>query len=135
MNTLLDTTLLASELAISSCELNHGPDMNEPIKATNMIILPFGKDKDNIIEVKRKLVIPVCKECIAGLTSDEWTLLYCFDCSASQWIYRPKAKMKYRHNIIWLRGCPDCGGEFGGIYFNDADAMFGEIDWAFAVNA
>jgi len=40
----------------------------------------------------------------------------------SRWVLRKTAKNSFRHNILWLRGCPDCSNEFGGLYFNDAFA-------------
>jgi hypothetical protein len=73
----------------------------------------------------RELVVPVCFDCAQALLHDEWTLLYCFECSHSRWVYRPLARNNYRHHILWLRGCPDCSNEFGGLYFNDLQAVTG----------
>jgi hypothetical protein len=67
----------------------------------------------------RDLVIPVCFDCALALKGDEWTLLYCFECASSRWVCRRLAKNNYRHHILWMRGCPDCTNEFGGLYFTD----------------
>lgn len=112
---------LLADLVNEHCELNHGPNTNqEDYRATDYIILPIGCQENTIESVTvREMVIPVCFDCAQALLHDEWTLLYCFECSHSRWIYRPLARNSYRHHILWLRGCPDCSNSFGGLYFSD----------------
>jgi hypothetical protein len=121
----VDKLVLLADLGQTPCELNHGPaTKKEDFPATNYITIPMGFKENGVVEnAVREMVIPICDECMKGLQSKLWTLLYCFECTSSQWIYRPLAKMAYRHDIIWLRGCPDCGGKFGGVYFNDNDIL------------
>ena len=112
---------LLAELAIESCELNHGPDSKDlVIPAWDYIVLPMGfNEEDNVDVCAREMVIPICYDCAQALLGEEWTLLYCFECCSSRWINRALAKNNYRHHILWLRGCPDCSYEFGGLYFSD----------------
>ena len=126
MNEIEQIRLLA-DLEEEHCELNHGPNTNpEEYQATDYLILPIGYQEDSIQTVTvREMVIPVCFDCAQALRHDEWTLLYCFECSHSRWVYRPWAKNTYRHHILWLRGCPDCTDIFGGLYFNDTDEVAG----------
>jgi len=127
----IDKLHLLAELGESHCELNHGPDAdNKAWPAVDYIVLPFGYHDTEVVEVSaRELVIPICNECAQALMEEEWTLLYCFECNSSHWVHRRQAKNDYRHHLLWLRGCPDCTNEFGGLYFNDykgieADAEF-----------
>lgn len=128
---------LLAELAESRCQLNHGPGTeNEFYRAVNYIVMPMGYRENSIQEVTvRELVIPVCQECIDALLSEQWTLLYCFECCESQWVNRQIARNRYRHNILWLKGCPRCSKEFGGLYFNDMDGLFGLSEMQLAVKA
>jgi hypothetical protein len=121
----IDQIRLLADLDEEHCELNHGPDTNpEEYQATDYLILPIGYREDSIQSVTvREMVIPVCFDCTQALLRDEWTLLYCFECSHSRWVYRPWAKNSYRHHILWLRGCPDCSNEFGGLYFTETDQV------------
>ncbi len=116
-----DKVTMMAELSQDHCSLNHGPDIsNEDIPAADYIVMPFGYEETEGIEIAvRELVIPACFDCVTALKGEEWTLLYCFECAESRWIYRQLAKNKYRHHILWLRGCPDCTNEFGGLYFTD----------------
>jgi hypothetical protein len=120
-----DRLRLLAELDTDFCELNHGPDTSqENFPASDYIVTPFGYSENEIEEVAaRELVVPVCHECTQALLGDEWTLLYCFECCSNQWIYRNFAQNKYRHHILWLKGCPHCAKEFGGLYFNDLEAV------------
>ena len=126
----IDRVALLAELEHAHCELNHGPNTKaEDWPAVDYIILPVGYKENGVTEVTvRELVIPVCAECLEALQGDEWTLLYCFECGHSQWVYRKLARMAYRHHVLWLRGCPGCTGEFGGLYFNDRPRVVGEED-------
>ncbi|MDP1883891.1 MAG: hypothetical protein Q8L10_00840 [Candidatus Moranbacteria bacterium] len=114
---------LLAELSNECCELSHGPDTRrEDFPASDYIIMPFGYSESEKVDVAvREMVVPVCYGCATALLGNEWTLLYCFECCSSQWVYRRLAKNRYRHHILWLRGCPHCSSEeeFGGLYFND----------------
>lgn len=123
MNTI-DTVRLLADLEGEHCGLNHGPQTSAAdYPASDYIVIPFGDTTKKVANPARQLVVPVCLECAQALIGEEWTLLYCFECNASRWVYRPLAKNDYRHHVLWLRGCPDCGNSFGGLYFNDADNM------------
>lgn len=117
----IDRIQLLADLAGEHCELNHGPNTNRAdYVATDYIVLPFGYKENQVkTTTARELVIPVCYECAQALLQNEWTLLYCFECTHSRWVCRQLAKNSYRHHILWLRGCPDCTNELGGLYFND----------------
>ncbi len=113
------------------CELNHGPNTKRnDFPACNYITLPIGHKKDPVQETAvRELVIPVCYECSIALIQELWTLLYCLDCGDSRWVYRELAKNNYRHHILWVKGCPDCTNEFGGLYFNDQPTMSEKVSF------
>jgi hypothetical protein len=117
----IDKVRMMAELSKDHCELNHGPGIsNRNIPAADYIVMPFGyKEAEDREVAVRELIIPVCHECVRALKGDDWTLLYCFECAESRWVYRKLAKNCYRHHILWLRGCPDCSYEFGGLYFTD----------------
>ncbi|MFH1217889.1 MAG: hypothetical protein V1706_15455 [Pseudomonadota bacterium] len=117
----IDKLQLLAELTHECCELNHGPDTRkENFPASDFIIMPFGYAENEVTDVAvREMVVPVCYDCATALLGNEWTLLYCFECCSSQWVYRKMAKNRYRHHILWLRGCPHCTNQFGGLYFND----------------
>ncbi len=129
--------VLLAELADSYCELNHGPGtQREEYQAVNYIVMPMGYKEDEIKEVMvRELVVPVCRECLDALSDNKWTLLYCFDCCQSQWVNRQRAKNRYRHNILWLRGCPSCSNEFGGLYFNNMSGVVVQMEPELVVEA
>jgi hypothetical protein len=111
-----DCLALLAGLAEEHCGLNHGPGVDtSAIPASDYIALPMG----NAETIKREMVIPVCAECAQALLGEEWTLIYCLECNQSQWICRARAKLHYRHHILWQKGCPKCTGKFGGLYFND----------------
>lgn len=124
MNDVEKLALLAN-LEEEFCELNHGPDTHHlKIPAVDYIVQPFGYNTSDIEQVSvRDMVVPVCLDCALALRGDEWTLLYCFECCSSQWISRERSKNRYRHQILWLRGCPGCAYEFGGLYFSDIKAL------------
>lgn len=130
-----DRVRLLAELTETHCELNHGPDTNsKDYKAVNYIVMPFGYTEKEIEDISvRELVIPVCQECLDAMQQQEWTLLYCFECCRSQWVLRKLAKNRYRHHVLWLRGCPNCCKEFGGLYFNDQQNMFGMNEMKLAI--
>jgi len=120
----IDTVRLLAELEGDHCGLNHGPKTRpEDYPASDYIVIPFGDTRKEIKTPDRDLVVPVCLECAQALIGEEWSLLYCFECNASRWVYRARAKNAYRHHVLWLRGCPDCNNKFGGLFFNDADNL------------
>jgi hypothetical protein len=122
---------LLADLEEEHCELNHGPRTNPAeYPAVDYLTLPIGFKENSIKTVTvRELVVPVCFECVHALLHDEWTLLYCFECSHSRWVNRELAKNSYKHHILWLRGCPDCTNSFGGLYFNDAQQTVGAVEF------
>jgi len=130
-----DRVRLLAELAESHCELNHGPGTSpQDYRAVNYIVLPLGYKENSIQEVSaRELVIPVCGECLQALQQDDWTLLYCFGCCESRWVFRKLAKNRYRHHVLWMRGCPACTNEFSGLYFNEPLGIHGMYELRLAV--
>jgi len=121
----IDRLGLLANLQKEFCELNHGFNSHrEEHPAVDYIIQPFGYNVNKIEEVSmREMLIPVCAECAEALQGNKWTLLYCFECCSSQWIYREFAKNHYRHHILWLKGCPECTSKFGGLFFSDLEAI------------
>lgn len=121
----IEKLALLANLEEERCELNHGPQTAHlKIPAIDYIIQPFGYHVNDIEEIAvREIVVPVCSDCASALQGEEWTLLYCIECCSSQWICRSLAKKRYRHHILWLRGCPHCTHEFGGLYFSDLKAL------------
>lgn len=121
----IDKVQLLANLDHEFCGLNHGPHMRkEHFPASDYIIMPFGYAENEVTDVAvREMVVPVCHACATALLGNEWTLLYCFECCSSQWVYRKLARNSYRHHILWLRGCPKCGGKFDGLYFNDMQSI------------
>ena len=106
---VIDKVRLMAELGQDHCSLNHGPGIsNENLPAADYLVMSLGFKKGADMEVAvRELVIPVCVDCAQALAGDEWTLLYCFDCTENRWVCRRLAKNNYRHHILWLRGCPE----------------------------
>ena len=100
----MDKVRLMAELSNEKCSLNHGPGTKDKrVEAADYIVMSFGYAEDDVQEIAVwELVIPVC-----------------FDCASSRWVYRKLAKHDYRHHILWLRGCPDCANQFGGLYFTE----------------
>ena len=121
----IDKLGLLANLQGESCELNHGPNTRrEKHPAVDYIIQPFGYNVNEIEEVSvREMLVPVCAECAEALRGNEWTLFYCFECCSSHWVYRAFARNRYRHHILWLKGCPECASEFAGLYFSDLESI------------
>lgn len=121
----IDKLTLLADLAETHCVLNHGPDTdNTNYPAVDYVTIPLGKDG----EVTDQLVVPVCSDCLDGLQSDEWTLLYCLECGASQWVFQPLAKLSYlkiatlsRYHLIGIVGCPKCTNKLEQIYYLDQE--------------
>jgi len=116
-----DKLHLLAGLGESNCALNHGPETDgKRFKAVNYIVLQIGRMKNDAQETAAsELTIPICHDCSQALATNEWTLLYCFECGNNRWVNRKLAKNNYRHHILWLKGCPDCTNKFNGLYFND----------------
>ncbi len=127
----LDRIRLLAELEDDFCELNHGPyTKREDYQAANYLVVPVGYKKNKVEEVAcRELVIPVCQDCFQSLLQDEWTLLFCLDCCVSRWICRAFSRNRYRHHILWLKGCPDCSNTFEGLYFTDQQMIMKSSCW------
>ena len=124
----IDQIGLQADLIHTTCQLNHGPLDRERHQAVDYLVIPMAENSGNdTAEIRADLVIPICQDCIDALQGNEWTLLYCLDCAKSQWILRAAARLNYRHHVIWLKGCPECGGKFRGIYFNDATDLTWEL--------
>ncbi len=121
----IDKLQLLAELDDEFCQLNHGPvTVSTDYPACDYIVLPVGYRQDPHTDVViRNLVIPVCLDCARALLGEQWTLLYCLDCCASQWICRDLARLRYRHHILWLCGCPKCAEKTAGIFSNDFPAV------------
>ncbi|RLD70375.1 MAG: hypothetical protein DRI98_08070 [Bacteroidetes bacterium] len=109
---IIDNIVAEAELEGQECVLNHHDDLERP--AVDFLChqmgfeLPGGKHKAD-----SELRIPVCEECVQGLTSGEWILFYCVGCNESQWLQKKYAKMNYQEgtNIIALKTCPKCHNE------------------------
>lgn len=119
-----ETLHLLVDLADSNCELNHGDQVTRTPQAVDYLTLRMGYNADETSE--DKLVIPVCQDCINSLEDDEWTLIYCFECSSSQWVDQKLAKLDYtnrvtgkHHHMIGVVGCPKCSGKLTSLYFLD----------------
>jgi len=92
------------ELDGETCCLKHNDIIKR--KAVDYLCQNF-KDKYGKID---ELRIPICGECAEALCGIEWILLFCIYCGRSQWVYRPKAKLKYGKNVhvVWMDICPWC---------------------------
>jgi len=92
------------ELKGTNCVLDHKDDKKR--EAVDYLSQRF-KDKYDKIDTLR---IPVCGECAEALCGVDWVLLFCIYCGRSQWVYRPKAKLKYGKDVhvIWMDICPWC---------------------------
>ena len=90
----IDKVRMMAELESDHCGLNHGPGIcNKNIPAADYVVVPLGyRESPDTEVVARKLIIPICCECVQALKGDEWTLLYCFECTESRWVCRKLAK-------------------------------------------
>jgi len=98
------------ELEGRQCHLNHGPqhlDIEEH-NAINYICQNLGDTQSKT--VTGQIRIPICEECINGLLSGEWLLVYCITCHSSQWIYKSESRLDFKEglNLLWLDECPAC---------------------------
>ena len=109
------------------CGLAHGPVEEKP-PAVDWIVCPLGHRETEVVSnITEELVIPICAECSEELNKPEskWVLLYCLKCNSSQWVLRELSRLSWvnkstmtLHKLIWLHGCPKCGGQFGGVSFS-----------------
>jgi hypothetical protein len=115
----LDRLHLLADMCGAHCELNHGPGIeNERYPAVDYLVWPVGyRESPNVSTAVRDYAVPICQDCLDALEGEEWTLLYCNQCCSSQWVLRAISRLEYRHSVIRLRGCPKCGGRFGGCWF------------------
>ena len=103
----LDKLGLKAELEDAHCGLNHGPKVDTTeIQAAAWLVLPFGDQETKVATTD--LVVPICAECAESMDDDDWVLVYCLECSKSQWIYKPLAKYKYPKNLILSTSCKHC---------------------------
>ena len=86
----IDKIIMMAELSADHCTLNHGPGIsNGDIPAADYIVMPLGYKESKATEVSvRELVVPICFECALALKGEEWTLLYCFECTQNRWVSR-----------------------------------------------
>lgn len=118
-----EKVVLLAELEDAHCALKHSPGVNNAdFPAIDYVTMPLGTEN----KVEDTLVIPVCKGCLQGLLSDDWTLLYCLACNKSSWVYQPTAKLNYmnietreHYHIIGLEGCPECSEKVVRIHYLD----------------
>lgn len=97
------------ELEGEHCYLKHSsvdPAENHP--AVDYLCQRLGNIEFKIAH--HELRIPICQECIEALYDENWILVFCSNCTKSQWIYRPKAKLIHPpgNGIYLLDVCPHC---------------------------
>lgn len=105
-------TIAEMELEDAKCMLNHNDKIEHP--AVDFLCHQMGFTlPGGTYEADSELRIPVCEECVAGLTNGKWILFYCIGCGASQWLLKSEAKNGYPKdtNIIALKKCPKCYNE------------------------
>ena len=109
---ILDELEAEMELMGQTCVLNHNDDIDHP--AADFLCHRMGFElPDGNYEADAELRIPICEECVQGLTGGEWILFYCIGCNESQWLKKSLAKMNYQEgtNMIALKKCPKCHNE------------------------
>lgn len=126
---IADVELLsaAADIGESNCSLEHGPGTKaSDYPAVNAMVIPIGRRINEVeSEEVRKLSIPICQECVEGLQSDAWVLVYCLNCNENHWIFRAHARNKYApgcHTML-LQGCQNCTKKFGGIWFDTPNSF------------
>ena len=106
---ILENLVAETELEGQECVLNHNDGLERP--AVDFLCHQMGLELSNgNYEADSELRIPICEECVNGLTSGKWILFYCIGCNESQWLQKNYAKMDYQEgtNIITLKTCPKC---------------------------
>jgi len=109
---IIDNLIAEAELTDQTCMLNHNDNIER--SAVDFLCHQIGLELPNgNYQADSELRIPICEECVAGLTSGEWVLFYCVGCNESQWLQKKYAKMNYKEgtNIIALKTCPKCHNE------------------------
>jgi hypothetical protein len=109
---ILDNFMAEESLKGQKCMLNHNDDIERP--AVDFLCHQMGFElPDGTYEADAELRIPICEECVSGLTNGEWILFYCVGCNSSQWLNKKLAKKEYpkNTNIIALKQCPKCYNE------------------------
>ncbi len=101
----LERLVLLASIDSEICCLDHGP-YGEEASAVDYIVVPIGDLQKKVREYD--LTIPVCEDCLKSLTDDEWTLLFCLECTSSHWVLNKLAKLDYPKSPVWLCGCPKC---------------------------
>lgn len=100
-----DKLAMCINLPMESCGLKHE---NEK-KAINYLCQEFKGGET--------LTIPICEECERKSVDNDWVLLYCTNCHANHWIFKPASSRQYHYKkgekVKWLPECPYCwkGGE------------------------
>lgn len=94
--------ILELELSLDTpCELKH----REFSRAVNYISQQIGYDGHPQYTIN----IPICEDCLNGLKSPEWILIYCLKCTENQWVYKPLGRLEYYgKHILWTSCCPSC---------------------------
>lgn len=115
----LDQIEAVANLCEEFCALNHKHDPRGPQQqAVDYIVVPMSDGS--------KLQIPICVECAASLAdeNDGWTLIYCINCTESQWVHSSRSRLSYANKrtgkqtkLLWLIGCPHCTGKMQALYF------------------
>ena len=105
----LNTMVNHLELEGEHCYLKHSeadPAENHP--AVDYLCQRLGDKKFKLAH--QEIRIPICQECVDALYDEDWILVFCSNCTKSQWIYRPKAKLVHPpgNGVYWLDVCPYC---------------------------
>jgi hypothetical protein len=110
---ILDNLLAEISIKGQTCMLNHNDEIARP--AVDFLCHQMGFQlPDETFQADAELRVPICEECVAGLSEGKWILFYCVGCNESQWLKKDSAKMDYQEgtNIIALEKCPKCYNEF-----------------------
>jgi len=123
----IDTAWLLAHLKEDYCELNHGPGtLHDRRSAVDYIIQPFVYTQNNINDIAvREMIVPVCADCLEDMQGSDWALTYCIECCSSQWVYKKFVQNQYRNNILWLRGCTECGETADSMHAADIKGITG----------
>lgn len=104
LDSSIDECIAKINLIGTQCGFSHGPEhiVQEKAEAVNYICQRFGSDTE--------LRIPICQECLDGLNSGVWVVIYCITCNNSQWVYKPTSRLNFENGkqIIWLDECVKC---------------------------
>lgn len=100
------------ELINETCHLKHSrmdPAENHP--AVEFLCQHIGHlESEDSSVIDYTIQIPICEECAEALQGDEWVLLFCLNCSKSQWVLRALAKKVYHkdQHVVFMEECPCC---------------------------